>query len=314
MKQHTIRNSIKAHGIGAHTGLEITLTVHPAPENFGIVFRRIDLNPSIDIPAQFQFVGDTSFSTNLVQGGVRIGTVEHLLSAFYGLGIDNALVEVDAPELPIMDGSSANYAFLIQAAGIVEQSALKKFILIKKPVRVQEGDRWAQLEPYNGFKVAYTLDYNHPFFKTIPQTAEVDFNQACYLREVSRARTFGFLSDYEWLKSKNLALGSSLENAVVLDDEGVVNKGGLRTQDEFVKHKILDAIGDLYLSGFHFMGAFSGYKSGHAINHLLIKQLFLEPDAWDVVQFSADSQSALVIPFPLPSAQFLDHRQGAQAH
>ncbi|MFM8454026.1 MAG: UDP-3-O-acyl-N-acetylglucosamine deacetylase [Gammaproteobacteria bacterium] len=290
MKQKTIRNTIKANGVGAHTGLNVTLTLHPAPANTGIVFKRVDLSPVVEIPAKVEFVGDTMFSTNLMRGKTKIGTVEHLLSAFYGLGIDNAIVEVDAPELPIMDGSSAPFIFLIQSAGIVEQAAPKSFIVIKKPVRIQDGDRWAELRPFNGFKVAYTLDYNHPFLKTTPQTAEVDFSNASYAREVSRARTFGFLSDYEWLKSKNLAQGSSLDNAIVLGEDKIINEGGLRSLDEFVKHKILDAIGDLYLLGFNLIGAFSGYKSGHTVNNLLVKKLLSEADAWDLVQFSEESE------------------------
>jgi len=275
-------------GVGAHTGAKVLLKLKPAPVNTGIIFRRVDLNPVIEIPARFEYVGDTTLSTTLIKDGVRIATVEHLLSAMSGLGIDNAIIELDAAELPIMDGSASPFVFLLQSAGVQEQDALKHFLCIKHPIKVVEGDKWASLEPFNGFKVSFTLDYDHPVLKGSNQEATLDFSTVAYVKEVSRARTFGFLSDYEWLRANNLALGSGLNNAIVLDDFRIMNEDGLRYEDEFVKHKILDAVGDLYLLGNSVIGAFRGYKSGHTLNNKLLKSLLEQKNAWSLETFSED--------------------------
>lgn len=284
-------------GVGVHTGEKVFLTLKPAPENTGIVFHRIDLSPVITIPAKSDFVGDTRLSTTLIKDGVRISTVEHLLSALAGLGVDNAIVEITANEVPIMDGSSGPFVFLIQSAGIQEQSALKQFLRIKQTVKVTHGDAWALIKPYNGFKVKVQLDFDHPFLKKSNQVAELDFSSMSYVKEISRARTFGFMSDYEWLRANNLAIGASLDNTVVLDDYRVLNEDGLRSKDEFVKHKVLDVIGDLYLSGFSIIGSFSGFKTGHALNNALLKSLLSNKKAWEMVTFEEKDE-------PVPIAYF----------
>lgn len=284
MMQKTLRNAIRATGTGVHTGKKVFLTLRPAPVNTGIVFRRIDLNPIIDIPARAEYVGDTSFCTTLIKEGVRIATVEHLLSALAGLEVDNAIIELSAPEVPIMDGSSGPFVFLIQSAGIKEQAAVRQLIKIKKPIEVREADKFARLEPYDGFKVSFTIDFEHPVIRQGGQNSALDFNSMAYIKQVSRARTFGFLADFEWLKEKNLASGASLSNAIVLDTERVLNEGGLRYSDEFVRHKILDAIGDLYLLGHGLQGAFYGVKSGHRLNNKLIQALLAQPSAWEFTQ------------------------------
>jgi UDP-3-O-[3-hydroxymyristoyl] N-acetylglucosamine deacetylase len=293
MKQRTLKNAISATGIGVHSGEKVLMTLRPAPENTGIVFVRTDLDTSISIPAHVENIGNTTMCTVLQRDGVSIATVEHLLSAFAGLGVDNAFVDVNAAEVPIMDGSSAPFVFLIQSAGIEPQKAAKKFIRIKKPVRFEDGDRWATLKPYNGFKVHFEIDYNHPAFKDEHASCELDLSHASYVREVSRARTFGFLSDFEMLKANNLALGASLDNAIALDDFKIINQDGLRYEDEFVKHKILDVIGDLYLLGHSVIGEFSGYKSGHALNGALLRELLVNPECYEEVTYD-DEKS---IPF-----------------
>jgi UDP-3-O-[3-hydroxymyristoyl] N-acetylglucosamine deacetylase len=285
IKQRTLKNVIRATGVGLHTGEKVYLTLRPAAPNTGIIFRRVDLEEPVEIPATPENVGDTTLSTSLIKDGVKISTVEHLLSAMAGLGIDNCYIDLNAPEVPIMDGSAGPFVFLIQSAGIEEQNAAKKFIRIKKPVKVEDGDKWVQFKPFDGFKVGFTIDFEHPAFKNEHQKAEVDFSTTSFVKEISRARTFGFMSQIETLRANNLALGGSLDNAVVMDDYRVLNEDGLRYMDEFVKHKILDSIGDLYLLGHSLIGAFSGYKSGHALNNQLLRSLLAQKDAWEEVTF-----------------------------
>jgi UDP-3-O-[3-hydroxymyristoyl] N-acetylglucosamine deacetylase len=292
IKQRTLKNSIRATGVGLHTGEKIYLTLRPAAADTGIVFRRIDLDVPVEIKASPENVGDTRLSTTLVKGDVRIATVEHLLSAIAGLGIDNAYVDLSAPEVPIMDGSAGPFVFLVQSAGIIEQNAPKRFIRIKRRVRVEDGDKWARFEPFDGFKVGFTIDFDHPVFKDRRQHAELDFSTTSFVKEVSRARTFGFMRDIEMLRERKLALGGSLDNAVVLDDYRVLNEDGLRYEDEFVKHKILDAIGDLYLLGHSLIGAFMGYKSGHDLNNILLRELLARKDAWEEVTFEDETRAA----------------------
>jgi len=296
LSQRTLKNSIRATGVGLHTGKKVLMTVRPGAPDSGIVFRRMDLENPVDIAAHAGNVGETTLGTTLVNGEVKVSTVEHLLSAFAGLGIDNALVEVSAPEVPIMDGSAGPFVFLLQSAGIEDQDAPKRFVRVKKLVRVEEGDKWAQFQPFDGFKVNFEIEFNHPLFKLRGQKASMEFSTTAFLREVSRARTFGFMRDLEKMRAHNLALGGNLDNAIVLDDSGVLNEDGLRYQDEFVKHKILDAIGDLYLLGHSLIGEFSGYKSGHALNNKLLRTLIADPSAWEEVVFEklADAPIAYV--------------------
>jgi UDP-3-O-[3-hydroxymyristoyl] N-acetylglucosamine deacetylase len=274
-----------ATGVGLHTGKKITLSLRSAPVDTGIVFRRIDLDPPVEIDARVENVGDTSFSTTIVSGDVRISSVEHLLSAVAGLGIDNAYVDVTAAEIPVMDGSAGPFVFLAQSAGIIEQNAAKKFIKIIKPIEIKQADQWVRLDPFDGFKITFTIDYDHPVFKAGPQKVELDFAQTSFVKEVSRSRTFGFIRDIETLRSNNLVLGSSLDNSITLDDSRILNDDGLRYEDEFVKHKILDAIGDLYLLGHSIIGAFSAYRSDHTLNNKLVRKLVASTDAWEVVRF-----------------------------
>jgi len=291
--QRTLKNTIRATGVGLHTGKKVLMTLRPAPPDSGIVFRRSDLAESVDIRAHAENVGDTTLGTTLMKGEVRVSTVEHLLSAFAGLGIDNAIVEVSAPEVPIMDGSAGPFVFLLQSAGIEEQRAPKHFVRIKKRIRVSEGDKWAQFDPFDGFKVNFELDFNHPIFKRRAQRASMDFSTTSFLKEVSRARTFGFMRDLEMLRARNLALGGNLDNAIVLDDFRVLNEDGLRYEDEFVKHKILDAIGDLYLLGHSLIGEFSGYKSGHALNNKLLRTLLRDRSTWEDVVFETHAEAPI---------------------
>lgn len=288
IKQRTLRREIRAMGVGLHTGEKIYLTLKPAAVDTGIVFKRVDLDPIVELVARTENVGDTRLSTSLGRGKEQVSTVEHLLSAMAGLGIDNAIVEVTAPEVPIMDGSASPFVFLLQSAGIKEQDAPKKFIRIKKYIKVVDGDKWAVLEPFEGFKVSLELDFQHPVLKSSSQSATLDFSSTSYVKEVSRARTFGFMADFEWLRANNLALGGSLDNAVVLDEDKVMNEDGLRYKDEFVKHKILDAVGDLSLLGRSLIGAFSGFKSGHALNNTLLRALLADTMAWEEVTFTQD--------------------------
>lgn len=296
-KQRTLKNLISATGVGLHTGEKVYLSLRPAAANTGIIFRRVDLDEPVEIRACAQCVGDTHLSTTLVQGDVRISTVEHLLSAFAGLGIDNAYVDLSAPEVPIMDGSASPFVFLILSAGIREQNANKSFIRIKKTVSVEDGDRWVRFEPYDGFKVSFTIDFDHPAFQDSCQKAEFDFSTTSFVKEVSRARTFGFLRDIESLRGRNLALGGGVGNAVVVDNYRIINDGGLRYKDEFVKHKMLDAIGDLYLLGHSLIGSFCGHKSGHSMNNQLLRSFIADTDAWEKVSFT-DSEQA-----PIPYTQ-----------
>jgi len=291
IKQRTLKNVIRATGVGLHTGKKVYLTLRPAPVNTGVIFRRIDLDPPVEIKASPDNVGDTSLSTTLVSDETRISTVEHLLSAMAGLGIDNAYVDVSAPEVPIMDGSAGPFVFLVQSAGIIEQNAPKKFIRIIKSVEIKEDDKWARFDPFDGFKVGFTIDFDHPVFKSAPQMAVLDFSTTSFVKEVSRSRTFGFMRDFETLRAKNLALGGSLDNSIAVDDHRILNEDGLRYEDEFVKHKILDAIGDLYLLGHSLIGAFSGYKSGHALNNKLLRKLVSVTDASEEVTFEDDEEN-----------------------
>ena len=285
ISQRTLKNVIRATGVGLHTGQKVYLTLRPAPANTGIAFRRIDLDEPVEIRACPENVGDTTLSTTLAKDGVRVSTVEHLLSAMAGLGIDNAYVDLSAPEVPIMDGSAGPFVFLIQSAGVEDQPAPKKFIRIKKPVMVEEGDKWAKFEPFDGFKVSFAIEFNHPVFRECTSEASVDFSTTSFVKEVSRARTFGFMRDLERLRDNNLALGGNLDNAIVVDDYRILNEDGLRYEDEFVKHKVLDAIGDLYLLGHSLIGAFHGYKSGHALNNKLLRALLAEKSAWEMVTY-----------------------------
>lgn len=289
IRQRTLKNTIRATGVGLHSGEKVYLTLKPAPVNHGIVFRRVDLNPAVDIPATATNVGETTMSTTLVQDGVRVDTVEHLLSAMAGLGIDNAVVELSAQEVPIMDGSAGPFVFLIQSAGIAEQEVPKKFIRIKKKIEVREDDKVASFVPYDGFKVTFEIFFDHPVFKQSAQRASLDFSSTSFVKEVSRARTFGFMKDIEFLRSRNLALGGSVNNAIVVDEYRVLNEDGLRYDDEFVKHKILDAVGDLYLLGHSLIGEFVGFKSGHGLNNKLLRELEKQTDAWEFVEFVEES-------------------------
>jgi UDP-3-O-[3-hydroxymyristoyl] N-acetylglucosamine deacetylase len=286
--QRTLKNTIRATGVGLHTGKKVLMTLRPAGPDEGIIFRRTDLPQMVDIRASAENVGDTMLGTTLGKGESRVSTVEHLLSAFAGLGIDNAIVEVSAAEVPIMDGSAGPFVFLLQSAGIEEQPVAKRFIRIKKPVKVQEGDKWASFDPFDGFKVGFSIDFNHPIISKRTSRAEIDFSTTSFVKEVSRARTFGFMRDIEMLREHNLALGGSMDNAVVLDDYRVLNEDGLRYEDEFVKHKILDAIGDLYLLGHSLIGAYHAHKSGHELNNKLLRTLMADATAWEEVSYQDD--------------------------
>ena len=298
IKQRTLKNVIRATGVGLHTGEKVYMTLRPAAVDTGIVFRRVDLAHPVDIRSCCENVGDTRLSTTLVKGEVRIATIEHLLSAMAGLGIDNAYVDLSAPEVPIMDGSAGPFVFLLQSAGIEEQVKAKRFIRIKKSVTVRDGDKWARFEPFDGFKVGFSIDFNHPMFTKRTSTSEIDFSTTSFVKEVSRARTFGFMRDIEMLREKNLALGGSMDNAIVLDDYRVLNEDGLRYEDEFVKHKILDAIGDLYLLGHSLIGAFYGYKSGHELNNKLLRTLLADVEAWEEVSFEDENEAPISYAHP----------------
>jgi UDP-3-O-[3-hydroxymyristoyl] N-acetylglucosamine deacetylase len=302
LKQRTLKNSIKTTGVGLHTGARVDLTLRPAPPDSGIVFHRVDLPRSVAIPAHATHVGDTRLSSSLEMDGVKISTVEHLMSALAGVGVDNLHVDVAGPELPIMDGSAGPFVFLLQSAGFEDQRAPKRFVRIKQRVRVEDGDKWAEFRPFDGFKVNFEIEFNHPLFKRRSQKASMDFSTTSFLKEVSRARTFGFMRDLEMMRARNLALGGNLDNAIVLDDFRVLNEDGLRYEDEFVKHKILDAIGDLYLLGHSLIGEFSGHKSGHKLNNQLLRKLIAETQSWESVVFEkpSDAPIAYVQPPPVP--------------
>ena len=297
IKQRTLKNSIRAAGIGVHTGKKVFLTLRPAPANTGIIFCRTDLNPVVEIPAAVNHIDDTSLSTCLAKGNVRVATVEHLLSALAGVGIDNLYINLTSSELPIMDGSAGPFIFLIYSAGIEEQNAAKEFFCIKKRLKIEDGDKSVMVEPYHGFKISFSIDFDHPLFNEQNQNAILDFSSTSYVKEISRARTFGFLSDYEFIQKNNLALGASLDNAIVLDECKILNQDGLRYSDEFVKHKILDVIGDLYLLGHGLIGAFRGVKSGHTLNSSLLKKLLNQKEAWEIVTFKDSSE----LPFTFTS-------------
>ena len=299
INQRTLKNVIRATGVGIHSGEKVFMTLRPAAVNTGIIFRRTDLDPVMEVPAFATHVGDTSMNTSLEQNGVRVSTVEHLMSAFAGLGIDNAYVDLNNAEVPIMDGSAGPFVFLIQSAGIEEQSAAKRFIRILKTVEVRLDDKWARLDPFDGFRVSFKIDFNHPVFRSHQSFASVDFSTTSYLKEIARARTFGFMRDIEMLRERNLVLGGSMDNAVVLDDYRVLNEDGLRYEDEFVKHKVLDAIGDLYLLGHGLIGAFSGYKSGHELNNILLRELLEQTSAWEEVTF--DDSEEIPVSYAHPS-------------
>ena len=292
IRQRTLKNVIRATGVGLHSGEKVYMTLRPAAPDTGIVFRRTDFAQPVEIKAKAELVGDTSLCTALVEGNVKIKTVEHLLSAMAGLGIDNAYVDLSTAEVPIMDGSAGPFVFLLQSAGIEEQNKAKRFVRIKKTVRVDSGDKWARFEPFEGFKVGFTIDFKHPQFHKSSSSAEIDFSTTSFVKEVSRARTFGFMKDIEYMRERNLALGGSMDNAIVLDDYRVLNDDGLRYEDEFVKHKILDAIGDLYLLGHSLIGAFYGYKSGHALNNQLLRALLADQSAWEEVTFEDEDAVA----------------------
>jgi UDP-3-O-[3-hydroxymyristoyl] N-acetylglucosamine deacetylase len=292
IRQRTLQNSIKATGIGLHTGQKVYLTLKPAPIDSGIRFRRVDLDPVVDIQARADYVVDTTLSSNLTFGGARVATVEHLMSALAGLGIDNACVELSAEEVPIMDGSAAPFVFLIQSAGILEQDAPKQFIRIRREISFAADDKVATFKPFDGFKVGFTIEFDHPAFSNRNMEACLDFSSTNFVREVSRARTFGFMRDIEYLRSRNLVLGGSFDNAIVVDDHRILNAEGLRYDDEFVKHKILDAVGDLYLLGKSLIGEYVGHKSGHYLNNMLLRTLLADEDAWEIVTFEDDDSEA----------------------
>lgn len=293
IKQRTLRNTIRATGVGLHMGEKVYLTLRPAPTDTGIVFRRTDLSPAVEIPATAANVGDTMLSTTLVKGDVRVSTIEHLMAAFAGLGIDNCYVELSAPEVPIMDGSAAPFVFLIQSAGTEEQKAPKRFIRIKHPITVRDGDKEASFLPFAGFKMAFTIDFDHPVFRDRNSHAEIDFSRTSFIKEVSRARTFGFMHEFEYLRSKGLVRGGSLDNAVVVDEYRIVNEDGLRYEDEFVKHKILDAIGDIYLLGHSVIGEYRAFKSGHGLNNVAVRALLAASEAWELVTFESAKEAPI---------------------
>jgi len=301
IRQRTLKSTIRATGVGLHTGKKVYLTLSPAPVDSGIVFRRTDVTPAAVIPVSAQGVRNTQLATRLYnENDIHVSTIEHLMAAFAGLGIDNCLVDVSAEEIPIMDGSAAPFVFLVQSAGIQEQAASKKFIRIKKPVEVRVGDKWARFEPFDGFKVDFTIDFNHPVFEEDTQRLSVDFSTTSFVKEISRARTFGFMRDIEALRKQNLALGGSMENAIVIDDHRVLNAEGLRYRNEFVRHKILDGIGDIYLMGHSMIGAFSGYKSGHELNNLLVREMFKQAHSWETVVFEGQDKSTSPISYDQP--------------
>ncbi len=301
VKQRTLKNVIRATGVGLHTGEKVYLTLRPASVDTGIVFRRIDLAEPIEIRACPENVSDTRLSTTLMSQGVRVSTVEHLMSAFAGLGIDNAYVDLTAAEVPIMDGSAGPFVFLIQSAGIAEQTAPKRFIRIKKKIRVEDGDKWACFEPFEGFKVSFAIDFNHPTFKNSTQCASMDFSTTSFVKEVSRARTFGFMGDLEALRNVGLARGGGLDNAIVLDDYRILNDDGLRYEDEFVKHKVLDAIGDLYLLGHPLVGSFSAHKSGHKLNNRLLRSLVAQQESWELITYKENEEPPIAFIRTVPA-------------
>lgn len=294
IKQRTIKESVSAVGVGLHKGEKVQITLRPAPANTGIVFRRVDLDPIVDIKATPDAVGETTLCTCLVnEQGVQISTVEHLLSAVAGLGIDNLVIDVDSPEIPIMDGSALPFVYLIQSVGIETSNVAKRFIRIKNTIRVEEGDKWAELKPYEGFRVNFAIEFDHPVIAKTGQSMSMDLSSCSFIKEISRARTFGFMRDIEFLRSHNLALGGSLENAIVLDEFRMLNKDELRYDDEFVKHKILDAIGDLYMCGTSILGELNAFKSGHGLNNLLLRAVFKQTESWEWVTYEDEASAPI---------------------
>ena len=285
LRQRTLKTLVSASGVGLHTGQKVRMTLRPAPADTGVVFRRIDLASPVDLPARAELVGETRLSSCLVRDGVKVYTVEHLMSALGGLGVDNVYVDLDASELPIMDGSASPFVLLIQQAGIVEQAAPKRFLRVVRRVEVRDADKWARLEPFEGYKLSFSIDFRHPVIERSTQSVEVNFAETSYLKEIARARTFGFMHEVEDLRDSGLALGGGLDNAVVLDEYRVLNAEGLRFADEFIRHKLLDAIGDLYLLGRPLLGAFAAHKSGHALNNRLLRAVLAQADALETVSF-----------------------------
>ena len=293
LRQRTLQESIKSTGVGLNSGNKVAIVLSPAPEDTGIVFRRIDLNPVRDIPARADWVDETDLSTSLGSGDARVTTVEHLLSALCGLGVDNAFIDIDSAEVPIMDGSAGPFVYLLQAAGIRKQSAAKRFIRVTDEIAVNDGDKTATLRPYDGFRVTFAIDFDHPVFRAQSGRATLDISSEAFVREISRARTFGFVHEFEYMRSRGLARGGSVDNAIVIDDYRILNDGGLRYDDEFVKHKMLDAMGDLYLAGHQLLADYEGIKSGHALNNRLVRELFANPQSWEWVTFEEEADAPL---------------------
>lgn len=302
VRQRTLKKPVQVTGIGLHTGEKVSLALRPAPPNSGIIFRRVDLSPVVEIRAEAHLVHDTRLSTCLEADGARVATIEHLMSAFAGLGIDNAYVDLTSAEVPIMDGSAGTFIFLLQSAGLEEQPAAKKFIRIKKTIEVKDGDKWVRFEPYNGYRLDFTINFPHPVIANTKQTVAVDLNEHSYIRDISRARTFGFMHEFEAMRAQGRALGGNLDNAIVMDEYRVINPEGLRSEDEFVKHKVLDAIGDLYLLGYPLIGAFSGFKSGHALNNALLRALLKDESAWEFVTFGNPEEAPAFLRLQLQAA------------
>lgn len=302
VRQRTLKKPAEVTGIGLHTGEKVRLALRPAPPNSGIVFRRVDLSPVVEIRAEAHLVHDTRLSTCLEAGGARVATIEHLMSALAGLGIDNAYVDLTSAEVPIMDGSAGTFIFLLQSAGLEEQPAAKKFIRVQKTVEVADGDKWVRFEPYNGYKLDFTIQFPHPVIANTKQMVTVDLNEHSYIRDISRARTFGFMHEFEAMRAQGRALGGNLDNAIVMDEYRVINPEGLRSEDEFVKHKVLDAIGDLYLLGYPLIGAFSGFKSGHALNNALLRTLLADKSAWEFVTFENPEEAPAFLRLQLQTA------------
>ena len=301
LRQRTLKNLIRATGVGLHSGDKVFLTLRPAPVDSGIVFRRVDLDPVVEIPARADLVTETMLCTGLSAGSGKVMTVEHLMSALAGLGIDNVIIDLSAPEVPIMDGSAGPFVFLLQSAGIAEQDAPKRFIRIKRPVEVRDGDKLASFVPHDGFRIGFTVEFDHPAIPASQSRAEVEFSTASYVKEVSRARTFGFMRDLEFMRERNLGLGGSMDNAIVLDEFRVLNEDGLRYADEFVRHKILDAVGDLYLAGRPIIGAYEGFKSGHALNNKLVRALIADRAAWEEVSY-VDGEQPVPVAYGTPAS------------
>ncbi|GLR76879.1 UDP-3-O-acyl-N-acetylglucosamine deacetylase [Aliivibrio sifiae] len=299
IRQRTLKSIVQMTGVGLHSGRKVTLTLRPAASNTGVIYRRTDLNPPVDFPADPESVRDTMLCTALVNDeGVRISTVEHLNAALAGMGIDNVVIEVDAPEIPIMDGSASPFVYLLQSAGIEELNTAKKFIRIKKPVRIEDGDKWAEIRPYNGFRLDFTIDFNHPAIESDDQRLVFDFSSQSFIKDISRARTFGFMRDIEYLQSQNLCLGGSFDCAIVLDDYRILNEDGLRFDNEFVTHKVLDAVGDLYMCGHSILGELSAYKSGHALNNQLLRAVLADQEAWEWTTIEDEQESPVAFMQP----------------